>query len=81
MQAFELKPFLIEHQRDKEVAKRDLDYSVCFHLSANHSFTIAVYHQESAISFSLEMQYSVLSFSYQALTKATAGSEFDIAVR
>ena len=49
LQAMELKPLLTEHRCDKEVAKKDLDYSVCFHISANHIFTIAVYHQESAL--------------------------------
>ena len=42
---------IAEQQRDKEVAKRGLDYSVCFHLNSNQSFTVAIYHREFAVLY------------------------------
>ena len=47
---------IAEQQHDKEIAKRGLDYSVCFHLNSNQSFTVAIYHREFAVLFSVEIE-------------------------
>lgn len=69
LQGIELKLLfgIAEQRRDKELAKRGLDYSVCFHLNSNQSFTVAIYHGELAVSFSLELNaISVLSSAHRS---------------